>query len=305
MYAGSIDPPCLESEPDAPQCMPFHWVTPITMTAYLIFCNILLLSILIATFNNTYIRISKSSDQVWKYHRYYIILKYESKPMLPPPLIVFSHLLLLIKIIIRCCRGKKFKVDHGLSRTKPIENVRKMMKIPSRIVLERKGSGWNSRFRRTTDRRILRDERTGKAKHNRWTDCSDCWTVIESNWIGFVCSIGISRLVWKWICWDWRISINVKLRIVLFYTMSIGVYKSWKRWIWRCVAWCKRCLIINHRCPLQSFFVHRLLWILLCSLDTMVINVDDDLQYRHITSLIGKVDHFHCTEDPVKVHRIL
>ena len=96
--------------------MPFHWVTPITMTAYLIICNILLLSILIATFNNTYIRISKSSDQVWKYHRYYIILKYESKPMLPPPLIVFSHLFLLIKLILRYCRGKKFKVDHGLSK---------------------------------------------------------------------------------------------------------------------------------------------------------------------------------------------
>ena len=115
VYAGSIDPPCLESEPNAPQCMPFHWVTPITMTAYLIICNILLLSILIATFNNTYIRISKLSDQVWKYHRYYIVLKYESKPMLPPPLIVFSHVYLLIKLIIRYCRGKKFKVDHGLS----------------------------------------------------------------------------------------------------------------------------------------------------------------------------------------------
>ncbi|CAF4628555.1 unnamed protein product [Rotaria socialis] len=114
VYAGSIDPPCLESEPDAPQCMPFHWVTPITMTAYLIFCNILLLSILIATFNNTYIRISKSSDQVWKYHRYYIVLKYESKPMLPPPLIFISHIFLLLKIIRRYCRGKKFKVDHGL-----------------------------------------------------------------------------------------------------------------------------------------------------------------------------------------------
>ena len=115
VYAGSIDPPCLPSEPDAPQCMPFHWVTPITMTAYLIFCNILLLSILIATFNNTYIRISKSSDQVWKYHRYYIVLKYESKPMLPPPLILLSHIYLLIKLIIRQCRGKKFKVDQGLS----------------------------------------------------------------------------------------------------------------------------------------------------------------------------------------------
>ncbi|CAF3698093.1 unnamed protein product [Adineta steineri] len=114
VYAGSIDPPCLESEPDAPQCMPFHWVTPITMTAYLIFCNILLLSILIATFNNTYIRISKSSDQVWKYHRYYIVLKYESKPMLPPPLIFISHIYLLIKLFLRYCRGKKFKVDHGL-----------------------------------------------------------------------------------------------------------------------------------------------------------------------------------------------
>lgn len=96
--------------------MPFHWVTPITMTAYLIICNILLLSILIATFNNTYIRISKSSDQLWKYHRYYIVLKYESKPMLPPPLIVFSHLFLIFKLIHRSCRGKKFNLDHGLSK---------------------------------------------------------------------------------------------------------------------------------------------------------------------------------------------
>jgi hypothetical protein len=35
--------------------------------------------------------------------------------MLPPPLIIFSHIYLLIKLIIRYCRGKKFKVDQGLS----------------------------------------------------------------------------------------------------------------------------------------------------------------------------------------------
>ncbi|CAF0737337.1 unnamed protein product [Didymodactylos carnosus] len=114
VYADTIDPPCTDEKSSEPECQPGFWITPITMTVFLIFCNILLLSILIATFNNTYLRISKQSDQLWKYQRYFIVLKYEAKPMLAPPLIFISHILFILKLIYRCCRSKKLKFDHGL-----------------------------------------------------------------------------------------------------------------------------------------------------------------------------------------------
>ncbi|CAF4407097.1 unnamed protein product, partial [Didymodactylos carnosus] len=47
VYADKIDPPCNRTEnPFNPSCMPGHWITPITMTVFLLVCNILLLSML-------------------------------------------------------------------------------------------------------------------------------------------------------------------------------------------------------------------------------------------------------------------
>ena len=51
VYAPDIDPPCNMTEnPNAPGCQFGHWITPLTMTTFMIIANLLFLSILIASF---------------------------------------------------------------------------------------------------------------------------------------------------------------------------------------------------------------------------------------------------------------
>ncbi|CAF3942154.1 unnamed protein product, partial [Rotaria sp. Silwood1] len=86
VYADKIDPVCnVTEDPTDASCQFGHFITPITMTAFLLVCNILLLSMLMAQFTSTFMRLSRLSDQVWKFQRYHTILQYEQKPLLAPP----------------------------------------------------------------------------------------------------------------------------------------------------------------------------------------------------------------------------
>lgn len=60
-------------------------------------------------------RISRQSAQVWKSQRYHLVTSYEGKPLAAPPLIIFSHIYMIIKYILRLCQGKKIKFDRKLS----------------------------------------------------------------------------------------------------------------------------------------------------------------------------------------------
>ncbi|UJR35885.1 hypothetical protein I4U23_028628 [Adineta vaga] len=128
VYAEKIDPPCNRTEdPNNPSCQFGHFITPITMTAFLLVCNILLLSMLMAQFTSTFMRLSRLSDQVWKFQRYHTILQYEQKPFLAPPFIIISHIILFIKIIYRICRHRKRTFNRGLKlflSAKEIEKLR-------------------------------------------------------------------------------------------------------------------------------------------------------------------------------------
>lgn len=64
-------------------------------------------------FNRNYLL----SNQVWKYQRYILVIEYESKPILPSPLIILCHLYLLAKYVRRKWLNKKKFLDNGLSRT--------------------------------------------------------------------------------------------------------------------------------------------------------------------------------------------
>uniref|UniRef100_UPI00358EBBEA transient receptor potential cation channel subfamily M member 2 n=1 Tax=Myxine glutinosa TaxID=7769 RepID=UPI00358EBBEA len=64
---------------------------------YLLFANILLLNLLIAIFNFTFETVHDNNDKVWKYQRYELIQEYISRPALPPPFIIISHVLLLVQ----------------------------------------------------------------------------------------------------------------------------------------------------------------------------------------------------------------
>ncbi|CAF4256297.1 unnamed protein product [Rotaria socialis] len=137
VYAEDIDPPCNRTaDPSAPGCQFGHFITPITMTAFLLVCNILLLSMLMAQFTSTFMRLSRLSDQVWKFQRYHTILQYEQKPLLAPPLIIFSHIFLLIKTIYRICRHRKRTFYRGLKLFLSVKEIEKLRDFEEECVHE-------------------------------------------------------------------------------------------------------------------------------------------------------------------------
>uniref|UniRef100_A0A8C0IM16 Transient receptor potential cation channel subfamily M member 1 n=1 Tax=Chelonoidis abingdonii TaxID=106734 RepID=A0A8C0IM16_CHEAB len=102
-----------------PPCIPGAWLTPAIMACYLLVANILLVNLLIAVFNNTFFEVKSISNQVWKFQRYQLIMTFHDRPVLPPPMIIFSHLyIIIIRLCCRCRKkqeGDQDERDRGLS----------------------------------------------------------------------------------------------------------------------------------------------------------------------------------------------
>uniref|UniRef100_A0A8B9TRT5 non-specific serine/threonine protein kinase n=1 Tax=Anas platyrhynchos TaxID=8839 RepID=A0A8B9TRT5_ANAPL len=79
-------------------CGPGTWLTPFLQAVYLFVQYIIMVNLLIAFFNNVYLQVKAISNIVWKYQRYHFIMAYHEKPVLPPPLIILSHMASLF-----CC----------------------------------------------------------------------------------------------------------------------------------------------------------------------------------------------------------
>ncbi|XP_063335702.1 transient receptor potential cation channel subfamily M member 1 isoform X2 [Pelmatolapia mariae] len=112
LYAMEINPPCGEHLYDEdgkklPPCIPGAWLTPAIMACYLLVANILLVNLLIAVFNNTFFEVKSISNQVWKFQRYQLIMTFHDRPILPPPLIILSHLYILFNRMFKRCARKK------------------------------------------------------------------------------------------------------------------------------------------------------------------------------------------------------
>ncbi|XP_027836600.2 transient receptor potential cation channel trpm [Aphis gossypii] len=113
VYADQIYPGCDESS-GMPNCQTGRWVTPLVMAMYLLVANILLINLLIAVFNNIFNDINAISHQVWMFQRFTVVMEYEQKPSLPPPLIFFCHVFLLAKYLCRKIQGIQETYDNGL-----------------------------------------------------------------------------------------------------------------------------------------------------------------------------------------------
>jgi transient receptor potential cation channel subfamily M member 3 len=113
VFADDIDPPCGEN-PDQKPCLPGQWITPIAMAMYLLIANILLINLLIAVFNNIFNETNSISHQVWMFQRFTVVMEYQQKPVLPPPLIAFCHFYSLLKYCIRKTKNLKEVRDNGL-----------------------------------------------------------------------------------------------------------------------------------------------------------------------------------------------
>uniref|UniRef100_A0ABI7YB41 PTPRF interacting protein alpha 3 n=1 Tax=Felis catus TaxID=9685 RepID=A0ABI7YB41_FELCA len=78
-----------------------NWLVILLLIIFLLVANILLLNLLIAMFSYTFGKVQGNSDLYWKAQRYSLIREYHSRPALAPPLIVVSHVRLLIRRLRR------------------------------------------------------------------------------------------------------------------------------------------------------------------------------------------------------------
>uniref|UniRef100_A0A663LR64 non-specific serine/threonine protein kinase n=1 Tax=Athene cunicularia TaxID=194338 RepID=A0A663LR64_ATHCN len=117
VYAYEIDVCANNSdEKVAHLCGPGTWLTPFLQAVYLFVQYIIMVNLLIAFFNNVYLQVKAISNIVWKYQRYHFIMAYHEKPVLPPPLIILSHMASLFCCI--CKRRKTDKTSDGPSMNK-------------------------------------------------------------------------------------------------------------------------------------------------------------------------------------------
>lgn len=115
VYADKIDPDCQDGHDNDETCnVTGRWITPAAMAAYLLVANILLINLLIAVFNNIFMEVNANSHQVWMFQRFTVVMEYEQKPILPPPLIIVCHIFLLFKYFKRKLEGKEESYDNGL-----------------------------------------------------------------------------------------------------------------------------------------------------------------------------------------------
>ncbi|XP_029808904.1 transient receptor potential cation channel subfamily M member 7 isoform X7 [Suricata suricatta] len=110
VYAYEIDV-CANDSAIPQICGPGTWLTPFLQAVYLFVQYIIMVNLLIAFFNNVYLQVKAISNIVWKYQRYHFIMAYHEKPVLPPPLIILSHIVSLFCCI--CKRRKKDKTSDG------------------------------------------------------------------------------------------------------------------------------------------------------------------------------------------------
>ncbi|WAR05192.1 TRPM2-like protein [Mya arenaria] len=85
------------------------WVVPIMMGIYMLLANVLLLNLLIAMFSNTFQKVQDNTDKHWHFQRYSLIHEYYTRPVLFPPLILLSHIFLLLRFIFESCCCKAMK----------------------------------------------------------------------------------------------------------------------------------------------------------------------------------------------------
>uniref|UniRef100_A0A8R1XPP4 TRPM SLOG domain-containing protein n=1 Tax=Onchocerca volvulus TaxID=6282 RepID=A0A8R1XPP4_ONCVO len=76
-----------------------YWVPPVLMTGFLLIANILLMSMLLAIFNNIFEKTDRVSKEIWLFQRYRQVMEYESTPFLPPPFTPLYDLWMIFKCI--------------------------------------------------------------------------------------------------------------------------------------------------------------------------------------------------------------
>lgn len=158
VYAYEIDVCANSSEAHAKElCATGVWLTPLLQAVYLFVQYILMVNLLIAFFNNVYLQVKSISNLVWKYQRYHFIMAYHDKPVLPPPLILLSHMASVLSSI--CRKRKKDSSTYGPKLFLTEEDQKKLHDFEEQCVEtyfhekdDQFHSGSEERIRLTSDR---------------------------------------------------------------------------------------------------------------------------------------------------------
>ncbi|KAH9505775.1 Transient receptor putative cation channel sub M member 2 [Bulinus truncatus] len=79
------------------------YFVPILLGFYMLMTNVLLLNLLIAMFSYTFQQIQDNTDMHWCFQRFKLIFEYTERPVLPPPVIIFNHVYLIISYYYHRC----------------------------------------------------------------------------------------------------------------------------------------------------------------------------------------------------------
>ncbi|XP_061163971.1 transient receptor potential cation channel subfamily M member 1-like [Saccostrea echinata] len=94
---------------------------------YLLICKLVLVTLLFAMFALTITKVDNEASEIWKFQRYALIVDFEERLNLPPPLVIISYICILVKKIYNkimgckrncsniCCCRKKTKADEEMS----------------------------------------------------------------------------------------------------------------------------------------------------------------------------------------------
>ncbi|XP_053352590.1 transient receptor potential cation channel subfamily M member 2 [Clarias gariepinus] len=104
-----LKPKCPMLNSDNTPAFP-DWLTIIMLCVYLLFANILLLNLLIAIFNYTFEEVQGNTDIIWKFQRYELIKEYHSRPSLPPPFILLSHIYIFFRCVLLRHAPQKYQI---------------------------------------------------------------------------------------------------------------------------------------------------------------------------------------------------
>uniref|UniRef100_A0A8C8FMG1 non-specific serine/threonine protein kinase n=1 Tax=Oncorhynchus tshawytscha TaxID=74940 RepID=A0A8C8FMG1_ONCTS len=158
VYAYEIDVCANNTDPNVKSlCSTSVWITPFLQAVYLFVQYILIVNLLIAFFNNVYLQVMSISNLVWKYQRYHFVMAYHEKPVLPPPLILLSHLVSFFSCI--CHKRKKDSHSYGPKLFLTEEDQKKLHDFEEQCVEtyfheknDQFHSGSDERIRLTSDR---------------------------------------------------------------------------------------------------------------------------------------------------------
>ncbi|KAM4746146.1 transient receptor potential cation channel subfamily M member 6 isoform 1-T1 [Anableps anableps] len=131
VYAGELDPCANDGS-----CPPASFLSPLLQAVYMFFQYIIMVNILIAFFNNIYFDMASISNKLWKYNRYRYIRTYQERPWLPPPLILLSHVTLVVRSIHRRFSGDAEREERrsGLKLYLGLEDRKKLYEFEEKCV---------------------------------------------------------------------------------------------------------------------------------------------------------------------------